>query len=59
MAQVKLPPYSMELNPVEHLWDELREKKFANRVYDTPGAVIAQAARGLKKMEKHPDALRS
>ena len=23
-----LPPYAPELNPVEHLWDELREKHF-------------------------------
>ncbi len=59
MALVKLPPYSPELNPVEHLWDELREKEFANQVFETLGAVIAQAARGLKKMEEHPDGLRS
>ena len=59
MALVKLPPYSPELNPVEHLWDELREKEFANRVFENLGAVIAQAARGLKKMEEHPDGLRS
>ena len=24
MALVRLPPYSPELNPVEHLWDEIR-----------------------------------
>ncbi|WP_256203807.1 transposase [Nitrosomonas sp. Nm58] len=24
-----LPPYSPELNPVERLWDELREKNFS------------------------------
>ena len=30
-----LPPYSPELNPVEHLWDELREKHFHNRVFDS------------------------
>nr|WP_263053214.1 IS630 family transposase [Pelodictyon phaeoclathratiforme] len=59
MVLVKLPPYSPELNPVEHLWDELREKEFANRVFETLGAVIAQAARRLKKMEEHPDGLRS
>lgn len=59
MALVKLPPYSPELNPVEHLWDELREKEFANQVFETLGAVIAQAARGLKKMEEYPDGLRS
>lgn len=29
-----LPPYSPELNPVEHLWDEIREKSFHNRVFD-------------------------
>ena len=27
-----LPPYSPELNPQEHLWDELREKHVHNRV---------------------------
>jgi hypothetical protein len=27
-----LPPYSPELNPQEHLWDELREKFFHNRI---------------------------
>jgi len=27
---VILPPYSPELNPVEYLWDELREKYFGN-----------------------------
>ncbi len=59
MALIKLPPYSPELNPVKHLWDELREKEFANRVFETLGAVIVQAARGLKKMEKKPDGLRS
>ena len=32
---LSLPPYSPELNPVEHLWDELREKHFHNRTFDT------------------------
>jgi transposase-like protein len=59
MALVKLPPYSPELNPVEHLWDDLREKYFVNRVFDSLGAALAQAARGLKRMEEHPDILLS
>ena len=29
----RLPPYSPELNPQEHLWDEIREKEFPNRVF--------------------------
>ena len=28
-----LPPYAPELNPVEHLWHELREKCFHNKVF--------------------------
>lgn len=28
-----LPPYSPQCNPVEHIWDELREKWFINRVF--------------------------
>ena len=59
MALVRLPPYSPELNPVEHLWDEIREKHFANRVFDSMGAVIAQAVDALDEWESSPDAVRS
>jgi transposase len=31
MRLIFLPPYSPELNPVEHLWDEIREKWFPNK----------------------------
>jgi hypothetical protein len=27
------PPYSPELNPVEHIWEEIREKYFYNRMF--------------------------
>jgi transposase len=30
-----LPPYSPELNPVEHLWEEIREKYFHNKVFES------------------------
>ena len=33
MRLVCLPPYSLEFNPVEHFWDELREKAFGNVVF--------------------------
>jgi len=59
MALVRLPSYSPELNPVELLWDEIREKEFGNRVFDSLGAAIAQAARGLKRLPDSPAALRS
>jgi isocitrate lyase len=59
IAFVRLPAYSPELNPAERLWEELREKEFANRVFDSLGAAIAQAARGLKRLEQNPGFLQS
>ena len=43
----RLPPYSPELNPQEHLWDEIREKLFPNRVFSDMKAVIGQLEKGL------------
>jgi hypothetical protein len=38
---VALPGYSPELNPQEHVWDELREKEFPNRVFADLDSVVA------------------
>lgn len=59
MILVRLPPYSPELNPVEQLWGELREKEFGNRVFHSLGAAIAQTAKGLNKLESSPKSLQS
>jgi DDE superfamily endonuclease len=37
-----LPPYSPELNPVEIIWDSLREGWFTNRVFESLDAVRKQ-----------------
>jgi hypothetical protein len=47
---VPLPPYAPELNPQEHVWDELREKEFPNRVFNELAAVVRQLEKGLPKM---------
>ena len=39
MRLLSLPPYAPELNPVEHVWDELREKRFHNHVFDSLDAL--------------------
>ena len=54
-----LPPYSPELNPVEHLWDELREKWFRNKYFTSLDAVEDQLAQALKFLMKHPDQVKS
>jgi hypothetical protein len=55
----RLPGYSPELNPQEHVWDELREKEFPNRVFESMDGVMAQLQAGLPRLAAHPAGLRS
>jgi transposase len=59
MYLLALPPYSPELNPAELLWDDLREKEFANRVFDSLPAATEQLRRGFNRMRHAPEALKS
>ncbi len=36
-----LPPYSPELNPVENIWQFLRQNRLANRVFDSYETIVA------------------
>jgi transposase len=56
---IRLPGYSPELNPQEHVWDELREKEFPNRVYDSLEGVINQLQEGLPRLAANKKVLRS
>jgi hypothetical protein len=51
MKLVPLPAWSPQLNPVEHVWDEVREKWFANRVFDSMGALEEQLVTALTILE--------
>ena len=53
------PPYAPELNPVEHIWDELREKYFHNKVFDSIDALEDQLAIGLVALEDDPARVKS
>lgn len=46
----RLPPYSPQLNPQEHIWDELREKEFPNRVFESMEGVRMQLNEGLPRL---------
>lgn len=59
MRLLKLPPYAPELNPQEHVWDELREKEFPNRVYTDMASVRAQLEDGLPRLAANRKAIRS
>lgn len=53
------PAYSPELNPVEHVWEELREKQLANRAFASLDDVIDKVCEGLNQLEADPERLRS
>jgi transposase len=56
---LKLPPYSPELNPVENLWDELREKSFGNLVFDSMSSLENHLEAALKNFELDLDRVKS
>jgi transposase len=47
-----LPPYSPELNPVEHIWDHLRENYFGNRMFESLDKVEDVLCSGLQDLSK-------
>lgn len=59
VALVLLPPYSPELNPAEQIWNVLRKRYFANKVFDSLDAATQQAERGLSEMASNRDAMSS
>ncbi len=54
MALIFLPPYSPELNPVEHIWDHIREDGFRNKAFNSIEAVEDQLMKSLEALEKDP-----
>jgi hypothetical protein len=59
MRLIEQPPYSPEVNPVEHVWDELREKYFHNRVFPSLEPLIDVLCQGLNDLADDPERLRS
>jgi hypothetical protein len=49
---LNLPPYSPELNPAEHLWEEIREKWFPNLVFRSITAVEDTLMEALAALER-------
>jgi transposase-like protein len=59
MRIIFLPPYSPELNPVEHLGEEIREKWFPNRVFKSLDAVESVLVEALHSLEQSPEKVAS
>jgi len=53
MRLVFLPPYSPELNPMEHVWEEIREKWFPNLVFNSLEGVEDRLVQAVLHLESH------
>ncbi len=56
---IKQPPYSPEVNPVEHVWDDIREKYFHNRVFSSLDLLTDTLCRALNTLADDHQRLRS
>jgi transposase len=53
------PAYSPEVNPVEHLWEEVREKYLHNRIFPSLEDLIDVLCQALSELTEDTERLRS
>ena len=53
------PSHSPELNPVEHIWEEVREKHFYNKAYHSLDEVENTLCKGLNSLGQNPKKVES
>ena len=54
-----LPPYSPELNPQEHVWEEIREKIFKNYAAKSMREVSDKLVKAALYIERNPKMVKS
>jgi putative transposase len=47
---IYIPPYTPEMNPIEQIWDELREKNFANKTFSSLKLLIDEVCISLRSL---------
>lgn len=56
---IEQPAYSPEVNPVEHLWEELREKYLHNRLFSSLDLLVEVLCQALNELTEDKERLRS
>ena len=59
ISLLKLPPYSLELNPVENVWQFLRQNKLSNRVFEDYRAIVDACCDAWNDLLAEPGRIRS
>ncbi len=56
---ILLPPRSPELNPVENIWQYLRQNWLSNRVFETYDAILDVGCEAWNKLLAQPETIMS
>ena len=59
ISLLPLPRYSPELNPVENIWQFLRQNHLANRVYETYEAIVDACCEAWNVLAAAPESITS
>ena len=59
MRLIEQPAYSQEVNPVEHLWEELREKYLHNRLFSSLDLLVEVLCQALNELTDDKERLTS
>src|SRR4051812_35431221 len=59
LTLLSLPPYSPELNPMENVWDYLRQNKLCARVWDTYDDIVEACRQACNFLIDDPERIRS
>lgn len=59
ISLLKLPSYSPELNPVENVWQFLRQNQLSNRVFDSYPAIVDACCDAWNKLAAEPGRIQS
>ena len=54
-----LPPYAPELNPIENVWQYLRQNFLSNRVFDNYEAIVEACCQAWRAFIALPNVVRS
>jgi hypothetical protein len=59
ISLLPLPPYPLELNPVENIWQFPRQNYLANRIFDSYIAIVDACCNAWNAFIVAPDTIRS
>jgi transposase len=59
VSVLHLPSYSPELNPVENVWQHLKQNFLSNRVFDTYDAMVDACCDAWNALMALPERIRS